>query len=270
MVALTLTLLWAGPGLNRASAVVDGAPDTENAYPYVAGVEYEFAEGIWGVQCSGTLIAPNLVLTAAHCGGFPGAGPLPASVIRVNFNPQTSFPSDPSDPQAYLVDEVILHPAFLSAQPAGGNSKTSLASPWEDIALLRLSAPVQGIAPAPLAPAGYLDQLELGGEQFTTVGYGILGFTKGSASTLVGWANFVGPEYRTFRTVAALGHDAYPERYLKISAANCFGDSGGPLLHDGTVVAITIWTNSNRCEGPGLDYRVDSPIAQAFLADHLP
>ena len=43
----------------------------------------------------------------------------------------------------------------------------------------------------------------------------------------------------------------------------------GPLFHSGTVVAINTWTFSWRCDGPNLEYRIDSPIAQTFLNANL-
>ena len=47
------------------------------------------------------------------------------------------------------------------------------------------------------------------------------------------------------------------------------GDSGGPLFHEDTVVALNSWTFSMRCAGPNLEYRLDSPTAQAFLDAYL-
>ena len=63
--------------------------------------------------------------------------------------------------------------------------------------------------------------------------------------------------------------DAFPDRFLKITKSVCFGDSGGPLFHDGTIVALNTWTFSYRCDGPNLEYRVDSAPAQAFLDTYL-
>lgn len=63
--------------------------------------------------------------------------------------------------------------------------------------------------------------------------------------------------------------DTYPDRYLKITQSSCSGDLGGPLFHNGTVVALNIWTFSWRCSGPNLEYRVDSAPAQAFLDANL-
>ena len=75
---------------------------------------------------------------------------------------------------------------------------------------------------------------------------------------------------RSYRQMSAIpAQDAFPDRFLKITKGVCFGDSGGPLFHDGTVVALNTWTFSARCDGPNLEYRVDSAPAQAFLDANL-
>jgi hypothetical protein len=75
---------------------------------------------------------------------------------------------------------------------------------------------------------------------------------------------------RSYRDVSAIpAQDAFPDRFLKITQGVCFGDSGGPLFHDGTIVALNTWTFSYRCSGPNLEYRVDSAPAQAFLDTNL-
>ncbi len=51
-----------------AGAIVNGNPDGDR-HPSVGGLvnATQFADGTW-VYCSGTLIAPRVFLTAAHCG----------------------------------------------------------------------------------------------------------------------------------------------------------------------------------------------------------
>lgn len=56
-----LSLLAAQP----AAAIQYGEPDN-GAHPYVGGLIFE-VEGVQLVGCSGTMIAPTIFLTAAHC-----------------------------------------------------------------------------------------------------------------------------------------------------------------------------------------------------------
>lgn len=258
LASATLLLMATSP----AGAVVNAQPDYANAFPNVGAIEYASLSGDWFAGCSGTLIAQDLVLTAAHCVAVSASDTIPTDQVRVNFNPALSFPADPADPLAYDVAAVMVPPTLARSGPGRAAGNVVLSSPWDDVALLRLTDDVVGISPAPVAGLGYLDAIDLRNATFTAVGYGINGFTIGNA--------VIDFSYRSFATgVRALGHDAYPDRYLKISEANCFGDSGGPLFHDGTVVGITVWTNSERCEAPGLDFRVDSAVAQELISANL-
>jgi hypothetical protein len=100
------------------------------------------------------------------------------------------------------------------------------------------------------------------------VGYGTDEYVTGSAASPKAITVYDGN--RSYRDVSAiLARDAFPDRFIKISKSVCFGDSGGPLFHEGTVVGLNAWTFSYRCDGPNLEYRVDAPSAQAFLDTYL-
>ena len=100
------------------------------------------------------------------------------------------------------------------------------------------------------------------------VGYGTDTFITGGAASPKAITIFDG--IRSYRQVSSIpAQDAFPDRFLKITAGVCFGDSGGPLFHGDTIVALNTWTFSYRCDGPNLEYRVDSAPAQAFLAAYL-
>jgi hypothetical protein len=266
ILAVALLAAWA-PSTSPTRAIVGGEQDTANTYANVGQLEIEDG-GDWFGFCSGTLVAPNVVVTAAHCTAWIVLDEIPLSALRVNFNPAPGDPSDPDDPHAYGMAAIEVHPDFFDVPFVQGlNAKRVLASPFEDIALIWLTSAVAGVTPAPVADGGYLDELDLRRETFTVVGYGLNGFSQGSVASPNGQGIYSGT--RGFKDVSVLGHDSFPDRFLKISASVCFGDSGGALFHGDTLVGINIWTYSLRCTGPNLEYRLDSDIAQAFLAENL-
>lgn len=251
-----------------AGAVVGGTDDTANVYENV-GVLQLLIEGEWFDFCSGTLVADNIVLTAAHCTDFftaevgdpEGFG---VDDLRVSFDP------DPDETSTYyLVDHLVVHPDWFNAGPCLGNSKRlCLAPPAEDIALVWLTKSVADVDPAPVADAGYLDELDLRAETFTVVGYGVDEFITGTI--IAPNALIVVDGIRSYRDVSVITtHDAFPDRFIKYTQSTCFGDSGGPLFDGDTVVGVNTWTFSYRCSGPNFAYRTDSAVAQEFLDTYL-
>jgi secreted trypsin-like serine protease len=254
---VTSAMLVLLAGTAPASAIVDGQEDTTNIYANVAAIEFNI-DGDWYKGCTATLVGPDVVLTAGHC--VFGETP---TTFRVNFNPVYSRPADTTDELAFAVESIVIHPDYATGGN-GVNGITALASPFEDIALVWLVEDVADaldIAPAPVATLGYLDELDLSTETFIAVGFGADGYEPGGVISRAG--------YRTYREVWALGDGPYPDRFIMHSAANCWGDSGGPLLHGGTVVGLADWVMSAQCASTAFHYRVDSAIAQEFLAENL-
>ncbi|MGC4119505.1 MAG: serine protease [Myxococcales bacterium] len=175
--------------------------------------------------CSGTLISPRVVLTAAHC--VKGTAP---SVITIGFGANVD---DPSMKWVKVVD----------AKPHPYYSEGSLAN---DIAVVRLasSAP-EGVAPIPFLPstkaltaANLGDTVEFSG--FGEDEHGGYGVKLKVSDTLdlicerrggCPWAGETAPQN-------SLCYDQQP-------GGPCSGDSGGPafLTVDGIeyVVGVTSW-----------------------------
>ena len=86
-------------------------------HPWMAYVEYEVATGAW--ICSGTVVAPRVVLTAGHCveeidglvGDLKGGGALaPASTYRVVTG--TAAPVTASQANTSRVVQDVVNPSF--------------------------------------------------------------------------------------------------------------------------------------------------------------
>src|SRR3954462_2048443 len=109
-------------GASPASAIVGGHNTASGAYPSVARITFGSA-----FLCTGTLIAPNWVLTAGHCGSITGdavASPAawPAPLIDVTIGGDTDTTGEHA-----TVSQAIVEPNYL------------LNSGY-DITLLKLSA----------------------------------------------------------------------------------------------------------------------------------
>src|SRR4029079_18391005 len=143
ILALSIVLLVCAalPALAITYGQADG-----NLHPEVGALVGHFTSGTFP-YCSGTLIAPNVFLTAAHCD-------LGTSRVFVTLDGDFSAKSKLL-PGTYYAD-----PLYNQAQ-----------SDPHDIAVVVLDSPVKGITPARLPAADSLSTLSVGAP-FPSVGFG--------------------------------------------------------------------------------------------------
>lgn len=228
-----------------AHAITRGSPDGQ-AHPNVGGLvaDEAYSDGTW-TYCSGTLIAPRVFLTAAHCG--EGGD----NRVRVTFD------------TAYQ-DGDTTYAGTFHGDPAYGKKQ----SDPHDIAVVVLDQAVPRISPAKLPTAGSLSGLPHR-QRFTSVGYGAYQVTKGP-----GGHQFV---YDDVRSSATGTLNAVTPSWLRLSmnpargdGGTCYGDSGGPnFLGDSQTVAATTITGDTYCRATNVDYRLDTRSARSFLASYV-
>lgn len=255
-----------------ASAVVHGTPASAGDWPWVARVVvFDRASA---VICSGSVIAPNLVLTAGHCAvDEETLTPFPAAHFEVTTG-TTNWLTSPGHVSG--VSRVVLYPGWSPASEGVADG---------DAALLQLATPTT----APSLPLATPDA----DARF---------YAAGAAAEVAGWGRTVGtldvlPNSLQWTTTAVQSTSwcqAEAQRHLgeafdpvnqmcaidapTDSAGICRGDSGGPLVAlgpGGTIVqiGITSWMKTG-CSTTAPDFfqRVDaiSPWLKRETTDLAP
>lgn len=250
----------------RTHAITYGFVDTNNTYSNAgAFIVKDPSTGNIFPICSGTLITPNVFLTASHCTAFFTHDLAPLGYTAyASFDGSIPFGSLTTNATNLVpVASVVTNPNYNQSQSDSG-----------DIGALILESNVIGIGSATLPSCGLLDQLAakngLRNTIFTPVGYGVQNRVVGGGVPFFQDVNPI-PRMFAFSTFNALspGYIRLSQNPATGNGGACFGDSGGPnfLTVNGQPIlaAITI-TGDSVCRATNVAYRLDIQSAQAFFA----
>ena len=244
-----LTLLAAAVlAVGTADAITLGDLDG-TAHPYV-GLVALYDDGVYKGRCSGVLVSSTVALTAAHCIADTNAD-------RARLYLEPTVTDDLSVPTTGLPGTPRAHPAFTSLEALPNTS---------DLAVVVLDAPVALERYAKLASVGSLDAEK--GSHLTVVGYGLQGVKP---RVLDEKSRFVAtPKVLRLDSKITAGWNVKTTNDKK-NGGTCFGDSGAPLLLEGTdlVVALNSFGKNDTCKGSDFSYRVDTAYAQRWIVRQL-
>lgn len=202
----------AGRPTTAQASIVGGKAATPGMFPWMAFiVDFPGDETI--TACSGTILAPRVILTAAHC----------------TLDEQTGSPNDPAgyavltgaanwtspETQVSLVTRLIPYPKFVT-----GTSRDDFG----DAALLVLATPTT--APSiPIATPANSGLMRIG-TRGVIAGWGQTFFEQESLTESLMWAKTVVGGVRCEGLWGRICAIDFP----RATSGACHGDSGGPLV----------------------------------------
>ena len=243
---------------SRSSTITDGTLDG-NAHPAVVLIIMDI-DGQPAFRCSGTFIAPKVVLTAGHCAGEPGE----FSGLRVFTesdveNGNNNYPF--AGPNTIEAVEWHSHPLFTESQFF-----------LHDVGVVVLSKPfnLKASQYGKLPSVNQLDALQpSAATTFTAVGYGLQ-----QINPVFVQAEKIRMDASPHLVQINTGFTGDFSLLLSNNASTggtCFGDSGGPnyLGNSNVIAGVTSFGLNGTCGGTGGVFRLDRQNVLDFVRQFL-
>lgn len=216
------------PTSQAEEQIINGSNDTADA-THNAIV---YLEGNMGA-CTGTIISTNgstgYVLTAGHCNGMDVMG------IGSNLNSAVG----------YNITDLGAHPNWNGDAGNGYD--------------FRMYSFVGANASTPVIPVATTQEYAIG-SMATVAGWGLtIDGDNGSSPTI---------RQQVTKPINDIFSNPPLIKYIQTNSGFCSGDSGGPSLFNGKLIAVTSFTSGNNgsCIDPGFVGRVDHPTVASWIA----
>jgi len=242
------------------SRVLGGDQVPPTRWPMAAALLYNGVQG-----CSGTVVAADWVLTAAHCVQQNGAA-LPSSLLSVQIGTEILEGRG----QVVPVAQVVVHGDF---EP-GANNQRDFPSYQNDIALLRLATPVT-VTPAAVLGLQAAGRLSPVGGPALAIGWKPLtGPSTAAGTTLLAQTDLtlaqgatcgsrIAPRPFSAEMVCAQPKAPAPEDSVNTA---CAGNAGGPLFVPNRRGGFTL---AGIVSAQATDCALDSPVIATSIPAHL-
>ncbi len=273
--ALPLTLILMLAIVGAASAITNGVPD-DGMHPYVGLLVFDSAPNTPGWRCSGALISPTVVLTAAHCTSD-------AVAARIWVQPDVTYDAVPfplypyGGPGSGAVEGTpYVFPGYCHGCAFNGKGIPNYS--YGDVGIVVLDEPIILDEYAQLPAPNLVDSLK-NKTPVDFVGYGVSEQIMAYPGENP-YDRWTGPRIRMYAPSELVsGNFKWSSVFLRLalnpgggSGGTCFGDSGGPDLLGGTntVLGVNSYVTNINCSGVGYSQRVDLPVVLDWIDSFLP
>lgn len=260
-------------GITAPASAITGTYVEDNEHPFVGLLVLYDENGDFLARCSGSLLTPEIFLTAGHCtDGATSARVYFQQDAGVNYDPATQ-----QDPVTGYPDQCAAGTEGLTCATAsqlfnyGFDDFASFPNTL-DAGLVILDTPIYLDEYAVLAAPGTLDTFATQrGVQNLTITASGYGLSYSSPVEVVSFRErlMATGTITNLRSHNTAGFNLQTNGNGLGKGGTCSGDSGGPVFLGGyesnLVVGVTSFGLNSYCRGADFAYRVDTTDVQAWI-----